>query len=304
MSVAVSPVALLRASRLGQQWPDPRPFAAHLEAMEPAVHRGLGPEVTPEPTSGLPGYVHWQRVVADRSLAADGLVQLGDEASLRARAQTRGLPVDHKQLARFEYYRALSTCPPLALDHVEVRLRRIEGERAHVSVVLDKLEADGRCLRLAVQAAQVGARGLVRIRDDLAGATGALRDLIFRQAALDVEALWVALADQPDLVVERIEKGTLGPLFWPHLNWPAAWRDLPAVGPVLSCPLAVAGLDLAADHDGDPLAPAPPALAAARARYGFRISRERRFFAPTPLEGPLRQWCRDQGRACIVRGVG
>lgn len=289
--------ALLRGARVGQQWVDPRPVAAHLAAMHPSVHQGLSPEVVPETSSGLPGYVHWQRVVADRGLAAEGLATLGDEAALRQRAETRGLPVDHKQLARFAYYRALLAAPPLVLDAVDVRLRRQEGEVAHLHLVLDKLEADGRFLRVSLLVAQRGSRGLVRLSDDLVASTGTLRDLVFRQAGLDVELLWVTLADQPGLEVERIEKGTLGPVF------PAGVGPWALAGPVLTCSLEMAALDLAADHDGDPLAPTTEPLRAARARYGFRVSRERRFVVPAKLEAPLKQWCRAVGRPSVVRGV-
>ena len=291
--------ALLKGSRLGQQWVDPRPVAGHLAAMHPQIHRGLGAEVVPETSSGLPGYVHWQRVVADRGLAQEGRAVLGDEAQLRQRAEARGLPVDHKQLARFEYYTALLAGPLLVLDAVDVRLRRREGEVAHLHLVLDKVEADGRFLRVSVLVAQRGHQGLVRLSDDLVGSTRALHDLIFRQASLDVEPLWVALADQPGLVVERIEKATLGPVV-PRGAGP--WAATVA-GPVLCCPLEVAALDLAADHDGDPLAPATEALRAARLHYGFKVSRERRFVVQTAGEGPLKQWCRGVGRPSVVRGV-
>lgn len=289
--------ALLRGSRLGQQWVDPRPVAGHLAAMHPSVHRGLGAEVVPETSSGLPGYVHWQRVVADRGLAQEGLVGLGDEATLRQRAQDRGLPVDHKQLARLEYYTALLAGPPLVLDAVDVRLRRREGDVAHLHIVLDKVEADGRFLRVSVLVALRGSQGLVRLSDDLVGSTQGLRDLIFRQASLDIERLWVALADQPGLAVERLEKGILGPVVARGAGpWPVA-------EPVLCCPLEVAALDLAADHDGDPLAPASEPLRAARAHYGFKVSRERRFVVPSAGEGGLKQWCRSVGRPSVVRGV-
>lgn len=295
---------LLRGARLGQQWPDVRRIASHLEAMAPAVHGGLAPPFELDPGSGLPGFVHWQQVVSDQSLAAEALATLEDEATLAARAETRGLPIDHRQLARRRYARALVDRPLAPLVAVDARVRRVDGDEASLLLVLDKLETSGRFVRVTMAATQAGAKGLVQLDADVATATAPLRDLVFRQARLDVELLWVALADQPGLTIERLERGVVGPV-WADAaeTWPAAWAELgtPGERAALCCTLELAATDLAADHDGDPFAEASAPLWAARSRYGFKVSRERRFVVPAALEAPVRAWCRDQGKPCVVR---
>lgn len=287
--------ALLQATRLNHQWPDARRLASHLEALADPVH----PEPVELSAQGLPVHAHWQRVASDAVIAAEGLARLGAREGLARRAATRGLPIDHLQLARFDYYTALTRAPVFALDAVEVRVRRIEGDTAWLRLTLDKLLSDGRCVRITVDVAQTGA-GLVRLDADLAAPTEGLRGLVFRSASLSADLLWVALADQPAFEVERVIRGTLGPVRTPDRGWHPDWAGWPD-GAVLDCVLEMAALDLAQDDHRDPFEPPRTAVAAARQVYGFHRTHERRFVCSPALEAPLTAWCRAQGARCVVR---
>lgn len=288
---------LLRATRLNHQWPDARRAATHLIALADPVH----PEPVKISAHGLPVHAHWQRVASDATIAADGLSRMGARAALVQRVERRGLAIDRLQLARFDYYTALVRAPVLDLDAVDVRVRRTAGDTAWLRLVLDKLMADGRCVRVTVDVAQRGA-GLVRLDADLAEPTAGLRGLVFRSASLTADLIWVALADQPAFEVERVVKGTLGPLRTPAVGWHPDWAEWPDGG-VLDCVLEMAALDLAQDDHRDPIEPPRAQSAAARAVFGYHMTHERRFVCSKALRAPLTAWCRDQGARCVVRAT-
>lgn len=288
--------AVLKQARLSHQWPNARGISATLAAM---THL-LDTHPVPLLPSGLPTYASWQRIASDAALAEDGLQRLGDRATLAHKAQTRGLPVDHAQLARADHYQRLrDTGVRAALDAIDVKVRRIDGERTWLRVVLDKLLADGRWVRVTVDVAQRGA-GLARIRDDAAEPTEALRGLIFRTAGLGAELIWVALADQPAFEVERVTRGVIGPLRSRLAAWPTAWTAWPR-GIVWDGVLETAALDLSGDDHRDPFSAPTPAVQAARATYGFHLARERRFVCTPALQAPLTRWLAEQKVRCVVR---
>ena len=293
--------ALLARARLSHQWPAVRGVAATLGAMTRVP--GYAP-ITLQAT-GLPEYGRWQQVASDASLAHAGVARLGARDRLAQKAESRGLPVDHAQLARFDYYTHLIEAGVRRrLDAVDVKVRRIDGEWAHLRIVLDKLLADGRWVRVTVDVAQ-HKTGLVRIDDDVAEPSEALRGLVFRTANLGAELIWVTLADQPTFEVERVTRGVIGPLRsrgagGPQTCWPEAWQGLPA-GLVWDAVLETAALDLSGDDHRDPFAPRAIAVPAARATYGFHLARERRFTCTPDLRGPLAAWLKSQAMRCVVR---
>ncbi|MEZ4466228.1 MAG: hypothetical protein R3F43_17690 [bacterium] len=234
---------LLRRSP-GQQWPDACRIACTLEAMSLAIHHGLALPAAPDPSSGLPGFVHWQQVVSDQSLAAEALASLDDEATLAARVAARGLPIDARQLARRRYAQAPVDRPSPCSSPWTPASAGVDGDTADLLLVLDKLETSGRFVRVTV-AAQAGAHGLVRLDADAATATAPLRDRLSSGAA------GRGPADHPRrsarLDHRRLERGAVGLLWVDGLNWPEAWAGVgdPGARPRSPAPRA-GGLDLAA----------------------------------------------------------
>ncbi|MCP3920667.1 MAG: hypothetical protein GY711_34505, partial [bacterium] len=146
----------LQRARLNRHFPAPRRAAEHLRCMGRRVHRGLYPPLLIDARSGLPTYREWTRVKTDRDMAAEILAGLPPEAELAARARRAGRGIYGKQLLKHHYYNAIADAELPPLDHMEVRLRRVEpGARtAHFNVTLDKLDASGLFVRTTIDLSQ------------------------------------------------------------------------------------------------------------------------------------------------------
>ncbi|MEZ4471956.1 MAG: hypothetical protein R3F60_14415 [bacterium] len=224
---------LLRAARLGQQWPDARRIASHLEAMSPAIHHGLAPPAAPDPSSGLPGFVHWQQVVSDQSLAAEALASLDDEATLAARVAARGLPIDARQLARRRYAQALVDRPSPRSSPWTPASAGVDGDTADLLLVLDKLETSGRFVRVTVappRPAPTAWCGWMPTRPPprrAAARSGLSPGAAGRGPAVDHPRRSARLDHR------GLERGAVGLLWVDGLNWPEAWAAsaTPARGP-------------------------------------------------------------------------
>lgn len=290
-------VALLRAARLNRDWPDVRRLAAHVEALHPRVDDGLYPHLDVDPRAGLPTYPMWQRVQTDAELAPDALAELPDEATLAARAE--GQPDDsphRRRLARARYYRRLVDRPLAVLGALDIKLRRLEPDTdtAHLHLVFDKLDQSGLFVRFTVDLAQQGAGiKVARVDADVAHETPALRALVYQSSGLDAELLLLQLARLEGVSVERVSKGTVGPLV-----------DAPE-GAVAHFAHEIAAIDLHADRICDPMHRAPAAAAlgereAARARFGYHVFLDRKFAATPGQLDTVIGMCRAMGTQNVV----
>jgi hypothetical protein len=291
----MSSIAVLRGARLNQSWPDVRAIARLLGAMQQAN------QPIEFSSAGLPGYRAWQRVASDAALAVDGRAALGSRSALAQRATQRGLPIDHGQLARFDYYTWLiDQAVPTTLDTVDVQVRRIDGATAHLRIVLDKVLTDGRWVRVTADVAQRGL-GLAQLDADLAEPTAGLRSLVFRSAELSVDLLWIALADRPEFTVEQVVKGEVGPLRTGQTGWQTDWPAPSTQSAILDCVLERAALDLSGDDHRDPFTVPTPTLRAAQVTYGFNCTRARRFVCTPDVRGWLTAAMRPH--RCVVRAI-
>lgn len=285
--------AVLRGARLNQSWTSTRAVAALLGAMQQAA------QPIELSAAGLPVYRHWQRAASDAAVAETHPV--ADRAALVERVTRRGLPVDHAQLARHDYYAGLRAAnAPTRLDTVDVRVRRVEGDAVHLRMTLDTVLTDGRWVRITADVAQRGA-GLATLDADLAEPTAGLRGLLFRTVDLSADLIWIALADQPAFTVEQVIKGELGPLRTAHAAWRAEWPEPAATTAILDCVLSRAALDISADDHRDPFTRPTPALKGAQVAYGFRFTRERRFICTPDARGWLSAAMRPH--RCVVRAI-
>lgn len=307
--------AAIRRARLNAHYPAPRRLAAHLEAMGAPVHGGLYDALRFDP-SGLPTYREWARVQTDRQIAPQALADLGPVEVLEARAAPGRHAVHDRQLTKHRYYEALLARELAPLSGLSTALRRVDpraGE-AHFHVVFDKLDAAGLFVRHSVDLAEQAAtwsRPLVALDGDVARKTEALESLVHRFGTLDAELMFVQLAADPTLRVERVVKGTVGPAWTRPDEAPsqlaAALSEPGAL--VMSFALDMAAVDLADDRDNDPLDDplaarlTPEARAeyeAARRRLGFKVFRDRKFVVTANARAAVERLCAERGTRCII----
>lgn len=323
--------AIARA-RLSDQYPPSKRLAAQVAAMGPKAHHGLYSELRVDRRSGLPSYREWTRVCADAELSPKILAELPPEAELRERAQRvpqgnqPGSPHEGpheiwaKQLRKLHYHRMLSTIDATPPSQMVVKLRRVEPEqrRAWFHVVLDKLDQSGVFVRFSIELSQEASfwgRAMLELDDDAVRETQALRTIIYRLTSLDAELTFVRLADTEGLVIERVIKGTVGPVFTPGVAMPEALREQLPAPPGPGFLVATFGLDMAAgdvarDGDNDPVEDLlieqldPEGRAAydgARERYGYRVYKDRKIVVGSPaLVDVVHRYCARMGTRNVV----
>jgi hypothetical protein len=202
---------------------------------------------------------------------------------------------------------------------MEVVLRRVDpaNRTAWFHVVLDKLDGSGTFVRYGVDLGQrdsAWTRPMVTLKAETAGATEALKSLVFRFTTFDAEFAHAALSAEPGITVERVVKATVGPFV----------MTAPPVGSHRELAVLVAGRpgaliatfgtdtaagDLAADGNNDPMGltlldsltpEARKVYEEARKTHGFRTFRDRKFVVSPGLESAVTGWCRAAGTRNVV----
>lgn len=318
--------AITRA-RLSDQFPPGRRLAAQVEAMGPRVHQGLYAALRVDRRSGLPTYPEWTRVCADAELSPKILAELSGQPELAARAQRDPQGIWAKQLRKLHYHRALSGIDGTPPSHMVVRLRRVEPaeRRAWFQVVLDKLDQSGVFVRFTIELSQQASpwsRPMLQLDDDAVRQTEGLRAIVYRLTSLDAELTFMRLSDAEGIAVERVVKGTVGPVYTTGVAMPQALREALPGSPGPGLLVATFGLDMAAgdvarDGDNDPLEELlsdqlPPegraAYDDARRRLGYRVYKDRKIVAGSPtLVDAVHGFCARMGTRNVVyalRGGG
>ncbi|MCA9705403.1 MAG: hypothetical protein KDK70_06125 [Myxococcales bacterium] len=288
----------IERARLSDHYPPGRRLAAQVRAMGPRAHLGLYGELQVDPRSGLPTYREWTRVCADAELAPKVLRELPPVEVLRPRAEQQPQGIHGKQLLKHHYYGQLAQLDGTPPSHMVVRLRKVDAadRRAWFHVMLDKLDVSGLFVRFSIDLSQRSSlwnRPMVELSDDVAQETEALRAIIYRMSSLDAELTFVRLAGVEGLQVERVFKGTVGPVLGAGVPVPAALQGdwgpaLAGGGMIATFGMDMAADDVARDGDNDPLDALlterlPPeqaeAYRQARVRYGYRVFKDRKFVA-------------------------
>ena len=160
---------------------------------------------------------------------------------------------------------------------------------------------------------------MLELDDDAARETEGLRTIVYRLTSLDAELTFVRLADTPGLEVERVIRGTVGPIWVAGTAIPEALAaELPAPpGPdfvVATFGLDMAAGDVAQDGNNDPLfrERLPPAAREAyvdaRRRYGYRVYEDRKLVVGDAATGDaVQRLCTRMGTRNVVyvlRGGG
>lgn len=318
--------AITRA-RLSELYPPARRLAGQVEAMGPRVHGGLYADLRVDGRSGLPTYREWARVRTDAELSPAVLAELPPLPELQARARQDPRSIWGKQLLKHRYHTHLAGIDATPPSHMTVKLRRVEPaeRRAWFHVVLDKLDQSGVFVRASIELSQQASfwsRPMLELDDDAARETEGLRTIVYRLTSLDAELTFVRLADTEGLVVERVTRGTVGPIYVAGTALPAALAaELPGPpGPgfiVATFGLDTAAGDLARDGDNDPmedplherLSPAGhAAFVDARRRYGYRVYKDRKLVVgDAATAAAVQRFCTRVGTRNVVyvlRGGG
>ncbi|MDY0001332.1 MAG: hypothetical protein RBU30_08570, partial [Polyangia bacterium] len=270
--------------------------------------------------SGLPTYREWTRVQTDVQLAEQLLGDIGSMAELERRSSASDDPIYRRQLAKHHYYKAMVGRPTATLGSMSVQLRRVDPaeQTAWFNVVLDKLDASGLFVRFTVdlsQRASVWNRPLVRLDADTAQHTEELQSLIYRFTSLAAEFTYLTLVTFGHLQVERVVKGTVGPMVFPGKPVTDALTALMHgrdEGFIACFPLDMVATDLSADRNNDPLEDlmsarlseeARPDYERAREQHGYNVFKDCKFVTSASMSGPLEELCTKLGTRNIIHAV-
>lgn len=310
---------ILRSARLNLHYPDSRKLQSHIRCLHPKVHRGLYDGVQVNLDSGLPTYREWTRVQTDVSLAAEQLDKLGSRAQLEKKAAS-GKAIHQKLLTKHEYYSDIVGAELSPLGDMEVKLRRVEhrARTAYFHVVLDKLDASGLFVRYSIDLAQTDSawnHQVVRLDQENAEHTEEFQALIYKFTSLDAEFTFAKLAGLGGLEVQKVAKGTVGPLYFAPEQAPPQLRGLlegrgDAFLAMFS--LDMVANDIAEDRDNDPLdsimsrsmsEEAARAYEHVRDEANCKVFKDRKFVVPRAMISDVREFCSSNGTKNIVYGM-
>lgn len=305
-------LAVLRGARLNAYYPDVRALSSHLQVLSPETHQGIYPGLEVDTRTGLPTYKEWTRGQTDVRLAATQLQNMGSRQTLAQKAKEHPNSAHGRQLQRFDYYHKIKDMQLAPLGDMSVQLRRLDHSRsvAHFHVLLDKLDASGVFVRYAIDIAQK--RGsLEQIANvdprEVATHTQDFQALIYQFTSLDAEFTFVKLASIPGLVVERVIKGTIGPIWTPFTQTPEPWRSV-AAPYIASFGLDMAAHDVLEFKDNDPLSttqasPLSEAYVSMRQPLGYNIFKDRKFVCARQNLASVRAFLDQQPTKNILYGA-
>lgn len=319
-------LAIIRAARLNNHYPDGRRLAGHVRAMSPEVHGGIYDGLQINLDSGLPTYREFTRVQTDVTIAAEQMKALGARAALLKKVQERGHDIYAKQLAKYDYYDSIADLRLMPLGAMDVALRRIEpGQRvAHFYITFDKLEASGVFIRFRIALSQRNAvwnQEVVQLDAEQASHTEEFQSLVYRFSAMDAEFVFAKLAVLPGVEVESVTRTTVGPFYFSDLQrerasggYGAPFDDLLREEGSFVAHFAIdqAGREVREDRDNDPfrelfesdlIRSMGAHYEQARGALGYKVFRDRKFVVSRGLEGALRALCAKRQTRNIVYGT-
>lgn len=170
--------------------------------------------------TGLPPWSTWAELSAEQrlgaSLVAASTTRGSATTAVDAQTATRAVSDARDRLHRREAAaRALASVPALPLEPGRVEVRRVDGARAQVTLLIDRIDASGLLVRVRADVTVDVRRtsGGIAVRDDEAQATAAFVTILERSVGLPAAAIAVQLASSgDDVVVERVSRGVVGPL--------------------------------------------------------------------------------------------
>ena len=308
--------AILRMARLNNYYPKTRAILQNLSCMASKMHRGLYAGLEIDARSGLPTYREWTRVQTDRDIASEALDGLPSLATLQEKAAAAPDSIFGKQLLKYHYYTDIKDKQLASLSDMDVALRRIEPEnkKAYFRVVLDKLDVRGLFVRYTIEVSQEDDywnKPIATLDQDDAEHTDSFRSLIYSFSSLDSEFTFSKLAALGGLEVERVVKGTIGPIYFPGMPAPEPIEAILESHPeyIASFSVDMAATDLVDDKDNDPMddlmadslsEDAKRGYEHARGRFGYKVFKDRKFVTTRDLMAPLKAYCEASGTKNII----
>ncbi len=283
-------------------------------ALQDPVRRQLYDDVEFDERTLLPTYREWARLLADSEGAATQLVTLGKRSALERKARRRGRDVDHRLLGKWDYYNRLQSLEMPGLDSISLQLRRHDPatQTIHVTIVFDKHDASGIFVRYTIamsQRASGWGSGLVSLDDrENAEHSDVLRGLVYRYASTNAEMTFIKLSEHPDVHVDWVHRGTVGPAF-SDVNDQRALAGVHEIaksgGWVASFGMEQADRTVERSASNDPLAPDKVLgpLLQARGHLGYNVHRDRKFVVSSRNEDELRKFTLKRGCQNVIYGV-
>lgn len=268
----------------------------HLAALDPANGGELLGPAEISGTTGMPLYPWLERARSEAELAAKGASAPDDAELDRVRALDAGLA--RRMESRRTLHRHLRSAELLPATRLGGALRWQGASEVHVVAAYDRLEPDGRWMRLRLELrVPTGRLGAIEVSDGRVVLHDSVRHLLTRHAATPLTPLRIQIEHATDGTVLRIARSWLGPFWFPGVELPADVPEALGAGLLLHASTEVADVSLREGRHLDPLLPPPRS----EPPMGWREHRERRFAAAGAAQGAVRAWAESKGiRALVV----
>lgn len=276
----------LEQARLNDVYPKTEAMLSSIDMMAPSMHCNLYPTLTVHAATGLPTYKEFVRVAADKSLAEAEL------PSLQKWKGATGADIYDVLARKYRYYTTLLHVEELMEESGKIYFRKIDKatSTALFRIVLDRISLTGTLERLTVCLGQQkniwGKSAVTRDDMDAAKMSESLQGMVYRMAAQDVEMIFIRLGEDPDLCVETVTKGTIGPFLTSKLCPAPAFlplQQLAKEGAILNLSLSTASSAQPTDVFNDPYQLTPQFSQAARIEMAqrqmvsYRVMTDRKF---------------------------
>ncbi|MHB2018216.1 MAG: hypothetical protein ACYCW6_14800 [Candidatus Xenobia bacterium] len=311
---------LLNAGRLNKFYPDPVKVAALYHFMRPSQNFGLYKSARIDLRTGLPGEAEVSNILTDAALSAKVLGE-ATEAELKQDVESSGSQAATRRLTRWRYHNELSKAamPPSFDLSLALRTPDPATKTAYFTVTFDRFDmADAVFVRYTILLSHTHnrwGRALVELVGDDLKYTESFRNVISRFAADEAEFAYLLLSDLPNIKVESVVRGRIGPLYFRGMQVLESWAGMFERNPaafLMHFPKESAGRDVAQDGSNDPLSVlyrqflSPEARAPVEARakqLGYKVWKERKFSCTPDLIPHLKELLNAGGYRCLVTPI-
>lgn len=308
---------LVRGGRANRFFPNPKGMENLFHFMAPSATFGLEQSLRLNLRTGLPDEPEMGKVTADREIAERFLHQ-NDFPELAQRTDDASI----RLLKRVRYYRELARCEVPQRLSLNLRLRRVEDDRktAFFEAVFQRYDpGEGVFTRYTILLShrhQRWSQPQVELQGDDLRYTESFRNVISRYSSDEAEFAFVLLSNVPNIAVEEVVRGRIGPLWMDGVQVPAEIQEMLSQHPgnfILNFPQERVAVpenpEGKTDSNRDPFArfyresldPASRALADKRAEeLGYIIHKERKFSCTPGILQPLRDLLAQRNMPCVI----
>lgn len=312
---------LVRGARLNKFFPDPDALDNLYKAMSDLPE--ADPSLQISLKTGLPSEKEIGKIIADKELAprilkaasVEDLKKRGDAASLR-------------MLEKHDYFTFLNEGKFPKRTHLEMWLRQVDEHKriAYFTTIFERFDpTEGVFVRYTIQLAQQHARwskAQVELQGDDLQYTQGFRNVISRYSSDEAEFAFILLSDLPNITVQEVVRGRMGPLWFDGVMMPPEIEQLMKKHPGnfilnlpserVNAPSEKSASSVREDKNCDPfarfyresLSPEVRGLADARAeKLGYKVFKERKFCCTRGIEAPLKELLARHGHKCVIYRV-